>query len=93
MVYAYAELTITNPAALEDYRKVAGAALARHGGKVECATRDFTVLDGKPDAPNTVALLSFPDKTSAIAWAKDPELADIHALRQSAGASDILLLA
>ena len=93
MVYAYAKLTVTNLKALEEYRDVAGAALARHGAKVECATRDFTVLDGEPDTPNTAALLSFPDKTSAIAWAKDPDLADIHALRQSAGASDILLLA
>lgn len=92
MVYAYAQLTVTNLTALEEYRDVAGTALAKHGGKVESATRDFTVLDGSPDAPNTAALLSFPDKASAIAWAEDPELLDVHALRRSAGASDILLL-
>ena len=92
MIYAYAELTVTNPDALAQYREKAGEALAKHGGKVEAASGEFTVLDGAPNAPNVAALLSFPDKPAALAWANDPELKDIHALRQSAGASDILLL-
>ncbi|MEO1312871.1 MAG: DUF1330 domain-containing protein [Pseudomonadota bacterium] len=92
MIYAYAKLTVTNPEALAEYRDVASAALAKHGGKVESASSVFTVLDGAPEAPNVAALLSFPDKASAEAWASDPELADVHALRRSAGGSDILLL-
>ena len=92
MIYAYAEITVTNPEALDQYRDVANEALAKHGGKVESAAHEFTVLDGAPDKPNVVALLSFPDRDAAIAWSTDPELADVHALRRSAGASDILLL-
>jgi uncharacterized protein (DUF1330 family) len=92
MIYAYAKLTITNPDALAEYRDVAGAALAKHGGKVESTAREFTVLDGTPDLPVVAALLSFPDKDAAVAWANDPELKDVHALRRSAGGSDILLL-
>lgn len=92
MIYAYAEITVTNPQALVEYRDVAAAALAKHGGKVESSTREFTVLDGTPEKPNVVALLSFPDKGSAVAWSTDPALADVHALRRSAGASNILLL-
>ncbi len=92
MIYAYAMLTVSNPDALAAYREQAGAALAKHGGKIESASAEFTVLDGSPDAPNVAALLSFPDKSAALAWAQDPELSDLHALRQSAGASDILLL-
>lgn len=93
MVYAYAKLTVTDPAALDAYRAVAGEALARHGGKIETATAQMTVLDGTPDVPNVAALLSFPDKASATAWAEDPALSEIHALRRGAGASDIVLLA
>lgn len=93
MIYAYAKLTVTNPEALAEYRDVAGAALAKHGGKVESASREFTVLDGAPETPDVAALLSFPDKDAAMAWASDPDLADVHALRRSAGGSDILLLA
>ena len=92
MIYAFAKLTITNPDALAQYRDVAGEALAKHGGKVESASGEFTVLDGAPEQPNVAALLSFPDKASALAWAGDPDLSDVHALRRSAGASDILLL-
>ena len=92
MIYAYAKLTVTNPQALESYRGVAGEALAKHGGKVESATAETTILDGAPDLPQVAALLSFPDKDAALGWANDPDLADIHALRRSAGASDIVLL-
>ncbi len=92
MIYAYAKITVTNPEALVEYRDVANAALAKHGGKVESAAREFTVLDGAPDTPDVAALLSFPDRDAAIAWSTDPDLADVHALRRSAGASDILLL-
>ena len=92
MIYAYAKITVTDPKSLAAYRDVAGAALAKHGGKVESAAREFTVLDGEPDLPDLVALLSFPDKDAAIAWSKDPEIADVHALRRNAGGSEILLL-
>lgn len=92
MIYAYAKLTITNPDALARYRDLAGPALARHGGKVEAATAELTALDGSPEIPDTAALLSFPDKAAAQAWIDDPELADTHALRRSAGGSDIVLL-
>lgn len=92
MIYAYAKLTITNPDALAQYRDVAGPALAKHGGKVESSARDCTVLDGTPDIPNVAVLLSFPDKDAALAWANDPELEDVHALRRNAGGSDIHLL-
>lgn len=92
MIYAYAKLTVTNPQALAQYRDVAGPALAKHGGSVESAVKEFTVLDGSPDTPDVAALLSFPDKAAAMAWANDPELENVHALRRSAGGSDILLL-
>jgi len=92
MIYAYAKLTVSNPQALNAYRDVAGAALAKHGGKVESASADLTPIDGTPDVPNVAALLSFPDKPAALAWASDPDLEDVHALRRSAGTSEILLI-
>ena len=95
MIYAYVKLTVTNPQALAQYRDVAAPALAKHGGKVESAVKEFTVLDGAPDAPDAPdagAILSFPDKAAAVAWADDPALEHVHALRRSAGGSDILLL-
>jgi len=92
MIYAYARLTVIEPDALAQYRDVADNALAKHGGRVVTAAREFNVLDGSPDAPDVAAILSFPDRDAALAWSNDQELADVHALRRGAGKSDILLL-
>jgi uncharacterized protein (DUF1330 family) len=92
MIYAYAKLTVANPDSLAKYREVAGPALARHGGKVEQASANSMGIDGTPDVPDVAAILSFPDKDSALGWINDPELADVHALRRQAGGSDIVLL-
>ena len=92
MNYAIAKLEITDPEKLTAYREVAGEALAKHGGAVVTASAEYTKMDGEPDMTGVTAILSFPDKTSALAWANDPELAEIHALRRSAGASHIKFL-
>ncbi|WP_037308606.1 DUF1330 domain-containing protein [Ruegeria halocynthiae] len=92
MIYAYAQLTVKHPDTFAAYREKAGAALARHGGKVEHATTKATALDGAPNLPDVAVLLSFPDRDAALGWINDPELKDVHALRRSAGASDIVLL-
>ena len=92
MIFAYAKLTVNNPDALALYREKAGPALARHGGKVEQGSAETIILDGRPDLPDVAAILSFPDRASAESWINDPDLADIHALRRAAGASDIVLL-
>ncbi|MDE0588801.1 DUF1330 domain-containing protein [Halocynthiibacter sp. C4] len=92
MIYAYANLKVTNKESLLKYRDLAGEALAKHGGKVESSANQFTKLDGYPDFPDVAALLSFPDRDAAIAWAEDPELAHVHELRRGAGDSEIVLL-
>ncbi|NVK96119.1 DUF1330 domain-containing protein [Ruegeria pomeroyi] len=92
MIYAVFKARVTDPAALATYREQAGAALARHGGKVEAATPAASALDGTPDIPDVAAVLSFPDAAAARAWIDDPTLADLHALRRSAGKTEILLL-
>lgn len=92
MIYVVAKLDITNPQALTEYREVAGPALAKHGGKPVAGAGATTVLEGGASAPDTAAIFTFSDKESALAWINDPELADVHDLRRSAGTSDILLL-
>ncbi|WP_246139480.1 DUF1330 domain-containing protein [Falsiphaeobacter marinintestinus] len=93
MTYAVFKAIVTNPEALAAYRDQAGAALARHGGKVEQASATPEALDGKPTIPSVTAILSFPDADAARAWINDPELAELHDLRRSAGQTEIMLLA
>ena len=92
MIYAIAEIRVRDAQALGAYREKASDALAKHGGKVEGASKDLTAIDGAPDLPDMTAVLSFPDKASAEAWIGDPELAAVHDLRRQGGQSDIYIV-
>lgn len=91
-VQALAMITVTDKEALGAYRDKAADALARHGGSVVAADPEPLVLEAAVDAPNVVALLAFPNSDAAKAWREDPELADIHALRNKGGKSTIVVL-
>jgi uncharacterized protein (DUF1330 family) len=67
MIHAVFQMTLTNPDALARYRERAGAALARHGGAVVTATPTPTTLEGDRALPDVMALLSFEEKTGALA--------------------------
>lgn len=92
MIYATIHMTITNKDSLMAYREKAGAALEKHGGKVEAASMEPTALDASLPLPTMAGVLSFPDRAAALAWINDPELADVHALRRGAGESTITLV-
>lgn len=91
-IQALAMITVTDKEALGAYREKAAEALARHGGSVVAADPEPLVLEAAVDAPNITALLSFPSPDAAKAWREDPDLADIHALRNKGGKSTIVVL-
>lgn len=91
-VHALALITVTDKEILARYREQAGAALARHGGQVVAADPTPIVLEAADSAPDIAALISFPDVAAAKAWRMDPELADVHALRNQGGKSTIVML-
>jgi len=92
MVYATIYMNITDPQALAAYREKAGAALARHDGALVAAGPAPVRLEGSLDVPSMAGVLSFPDRDKALGWINDPALAEVHALRRSAGDSTILLI-
>ncbi len=91
-VQALALITVTDKETLGAYREKAADALARHGGSVVAADPDPLVLETPYDAPDIAALLSFPSADAARAWREDPDLADVHALRNGGGKSTIVVL-
>lgn len=91
MIYATLHMNVTDNSKIAAYRKDAGSALAKHGGALVAASPEATVIEGKP-APNMVGILSFPDKKAALAWKNDPELQELHGLRQDSGESNIILV-
>lgn len=92
MIYAYANIIVTGPGALDAYRAKAGDALAKHGGHVVQAAPQQTVLEGTRDETGIGAILAFETAEAAQAWINDPELDSVHALRRGAGRSTITLL-
>lgn len=91
-VYAVALIAVTDKDAMVRYREHAAAALARHGGKVAAADPAPTVLEAAETAPSVVAVLEFPTIEAAKAWRADPEIAEVHGLRNAGGKSTIVLL-
>jgi len=91
-VQAIVLLNINDMETMKKYREKAGEALAKHGGRVVSAGPVSIVLEAAGDAPDVIALLEFPSVEKAQAWRNDPELANVHALRNKAGKSTIVII-
>lgn len=89
---ALAMITVTDKEALGAYREKAAEALAKHGGSVVTADPEPLVLETASETPNLAAVLSFPSPDAAKAWINDPELTDVHALRNKGGKSTIVVI-
>ena len=74
---------VKDPEKFEAYRAVAGAALAKHGGRVSHVTQKPTRLEGEMEVPGALVLLEFPNPEAAHAWHADPDLAHAHDLRRA----------
>lgn len=92
MDHVVVQLTISDQEALMAYRAKAADAMARHGGAFVQVSADLRLLEGQADLPHMMGVLSFPDAAAAQAWIDDPDLAEVHALRNAAGRSVITLL-
>ena len=91
-VHALALIIVTDKDAPGAYREKASDVLAKHGGSVVGADPEPMVLEASGDTPSVIALLAFPSADAAKAWREDPELADVHALRNKGGKSTIVML-
>lgn len=93
MVYAFVQITITDPDSFAAYAEQAGALLQKWGAKPEAMTTAPERLEGDAAAPTRAVLLSFPDADAARGWINDPDAQDVHALRRGSGVSEITLIA
>ncbi len=90
--YAFVNLTITNTDSFAAYREKAGGALKKHGGAPLEVSKAPEVIEGSAAAPSVAVIVTFPDREAAKAWINDPELAEVHALREGSGTSNIILM-
>ena len=87
--YIVALVDITNPAAYDEYRKLAGPAMLKYGGKFLARGGRLEVLEGK-FAGGRVVVAEYPTIERAKEFYNSPEYTEARAKR--AGAADMLML-
>lgn len=90
MVYAIAQLTITDRPAYDRYQARFMGVMRRFQGRVLAADEHPQVVEGRWDREKVV-LLSFPDETAFREWSESPEYQEI-AKDRKAGSTAVVLL-
>lgn len=81
--YIIANVTVTNPAQYEEYKKWSSAAMQAHGAEVCVRGGQVEVLEGDW-TPERLVILKFPDVDAAKAFDASPEYGKARAARQGA---------
>lgn len=88
--YVIALVNITRPDAYDEYRKLAGPATLKHGGKFLARGGRFELFEGQ-FAGQRVVVTEFPSLEQAHAFYHSPEYGEAREKR--AGAAEFLMLA
>lgn len=89
--YVVAEVEVTDPAAYEEYRKLAPATIAKYGGRYLVRGGAVEVKEGGWQ-PKRLVVLEFASLDQARKWYASPEYARALPLRQKAARSKVLLV-
>lgn len=89
--YALITLVIKDLEKLAEYYAVGGPAVAKHNGKPIAGGPKTTALQ-QPHGPTRGVVLQFPSADHITRWLEDPELVEVHALRDAAADVTILSL-
>lgn len=84
-------LVVKDQNALAEYFRVGAAAVAKHEGKAFAGGPNTKVLQ-EASTPSKGVILEFPSPQHAENWLSDPDLADVHALRDKGADVTILSL-
>jgi uncharacterized protein (DUF1330 family) len=89
--YLIADVEITDPAAYEGYRPLAGAAVEKYGGKFLARGGSATPAEGGW-APKRLVIVEFPSMEKLKAFYNSPEYAKARAIRQKASKSRLIFV-
>jgi len=76
------DIEVTDPVRYEDYKRLASAAIAAHGGRYLVRGGRSEVLDGEW-TPRRLVVLEFESVEKAKAWRDSPEYAEAKKVRES----------
>ena len=89
--YVIAEVQVTDAAAYEPYRPLAGASIARFGGRFVVRGGAAELLEGSP-APERIVVIEFPDADTARRWYNSQEYQSALKIRQAASHGRLILV-
>ncbi|HUP35276.1 MAG TPA: DUF1330 domain-containing protein [Candidatus Limnocylindria bacterium] len=89
--YVIAEVTVTDPATMEEYRKRVPATLAPFGGRFIVRGGAHQTMEGDWK-PNRLVILEFPSMEHAHRWYDSEEYREPKAMRLRAGRTNVVLV-
>ncbi|MBO9642321.1 MAG: DUF1330 domain-containing protein [Pseudacidovorax sp.] len=89
--YVINDMVVTDPALLEEYKKLSPATVAQYGGRFLARGGHVEPLEGDW-SPARIVIIEFPSLAQAQAWADSPEYAPAKQLRQQAARSRLIVV-
>ena len=89
--YVIVDMTVTDTAKIEEYRRLAGASVAAYGGKFLVRGGRIEVLDGDWK-PQRIIVIEFPGMEQAQQWRSSPEYGKACEIRDRAARTSMLLV-
>ncbi|MCP2165346.1 DUF1330 domain-containing protein [Goodfellowiella coeruleoviolacea] len=88
--YVFVDSEVLDEERAREYRVLAEASIAAHGGRYLVRGQVPEVVEGAWPAPRVITVLEFPDRDRAHAWYASPEYERARVARQ--GAIELRLL-
>lgn len=89
--YFINDMDVTDPALLEEYKKLSPATVQHYGGRFLARGGAIQVLEGDW-SPKRLVIIEFPSVEQAKAWADSAEYAPAKRIRQRASRSNIVVV-
>jgi len=91
VAYVINDMEVTDPALLEEYKKLSPATVAQYGGRFLARGGTMEVLEGAWQ-PKRLVILEFPSLAQAKAWVNSPEYVPARRIRQQASRSNLVVV-
>ena len=89
--YVVVDIDITDPVGYKEYRALAPASIAAHGGRFLARGGRTAVLEGEWE-PQRVVILEFSSIEAAQAWLVSPEYAAALAIRRRTASANMIVV-
>jgi uncharacterized protein (DUF1330 family) len=89
--YVIVDINVTNPAAYDEYKKLAPPTVAAYGGKYLARGGRTETLEGEW-LPNRLVILEFESVDRARQWLDSPEYSAIKQLRHQAAKTNMVVI-